>query len=973
LPAVQQASRKKHARRASRAARHAVAAPGPAPRRAADPALTGLLLLFLFLSGAVALVYQSLWTRKLSLVMGSTTYAIGTVLAAFMAGLGGGAYLFGARSDRSTQPLRLYAWLELAIGAAGLVSPLLLAQGNGLYARAYLLFHEQPALLTFARFGIGFLFVAVPAALMGGTLPVAARYVVRAAGTVGHGVARLYAINTLGACAGVLLLPFVLLPALGIRATLVACGLVNLGIGAAAWRAARGAPPLASAGQAPAAVPRARGEEGAPRGLLAAFFLSGFVALALETVWNRFFGIYFGSSIYAYAVVLFVYLGGIVLGSALYARVARRGWDPEHVFALCLFLLVADLALTVPLMDRILYVHLAVFDAAGEGFATFQLASALAALLVILPPTLLFGISFPAVTAAASRGVARVGQDLGRVYLVNTAGTAAGALAGSFLLIPRLGVRGSLDALTALGVGALALALAGGAWRTRWGRGALATAAALAALPLVLPGWDLRLLHLSLGRDATLVLDLWRRGRLPETIAALKLREVRDGVDATVAVADTGMSLALYVNGKIDASDGDMFTQLTLGHVPLLVHPAARDVLVIGMGSGVTAAAVARYPVERIDLVEISPEVLDLGARHFSHLNRDVVRDPRLRVHLEDGRNFIAFDRRRAYDVIISEPSNPWMTGVSNLFTDEFFVAARARLRPGGVLSQWFHMYSMELEDIRVLVGTLRRHFAHVYGFAFLQGPGDMQLLASDDPLDFSRLVAAGRGHGPAAGDLSELEVESPVHVIAGLVLSPENVDRFVGGAPVNSDDRPRIELRAPRALFEDTSIRNQFALLHAAAGARLPVSQTAAGLEGALYEPTTFELSPPDGFAVTFSGYRMESADPPGWTGEPSRELFRTLVLEDGDGRRIDVLSGGSAVEPSELERLAALAAGAEVAAHGEGIVSGHPAAVFAAAARTVVAWSCEATDAAHAVALPTEEAPQAEAMLAGLRCRHP
>jgi spermidine synthase len=878
--------------------------------------------------------------------MGSTTYAIGTVLAAFMAGLGLGAWLLGARADRAAQPLRLYAVLELAIGVFGMASPFVLAQGGVLYERGYALLHDRPALLTLARFLIGFLFVAAPAALMGGTLPVMVRHLVRRSDAVGRDVARLYAVNTLGACAGALLLPFALLPAFGIRACLLAGGAVNAAIGVIAWVAAGWATPAA----APAAPAPERPAAGpAASRLLPAFFLSGFVALGLEAVWNRFFGIYFGSSIYAYAVILCVYLAGIAAGSAAFAPLARRGVDPARVFAVCLFLLVVDLAVTVPLMDRILYVHLVFLDALGGTFVNFQIATAAAAVLVILPPTLLFGASFPAVAAAAGGHVERVGSAVGRVYLVNTAGTVAGALAASFVLIPWLGVRRSLDLLIVVAVGAVLLA-------HRGGRAVPALAAALAALPLVLPGWDVRLMHLSLGRDATLVLHRWRDGKLPEDIAAMNVREVRDGVDATVSVAETPESLALYVNGKIDASNGDMFTQLTLGHLPVLVHPAPRDVLVIGMGSGVTVAAVARHPVASIDVVELAPEVMELAGRHFAELNRDVLHDPRLGVHVEDGRNFVAF-RRRQYDVIISEPSNPWMTGVANLFTDDFFRQARARLRPGGVLSQWFHTYNMRLEDIRVLLATIRHHFAHVYVFALMQVGSDLQIVASQEPLDFSRVVAATSGEGPAWDDLRSLDVTNADQLLIGLALSPENVDRFTAGAPLNSDDRPRIELQAPRALFEDTVIGNQRALFAVSDGARLPVAS----------EPSRVHATAPDGFRRVFGGFRTaysRSGD------EFTLELLRTLVYEGPDGGHLEVVSGGDTLTRAELDRLAAFAAHGAVAAYAEAVVHGHDALAYRAemGGQAVLAWGCSESKQLHAVAYPADADP--EAMVGGIVC---
>lgn len=566
------------------------------------------------LSGGVALVYQSLWIRHLALVLGSTTYAVGTVLAAFMAGLGVGAWALGRRADTSPAPLRLYAALELAIGAAGLASPFVLAQGNAAYAICYAWLHGSPGLLTLGRFLIGFAFVTVPAFLMGGALPVATRYVVRSSAQVGREIGLLYALNTAGAAAGVLLLPFVLLPWLGMRATLLASGATNVAIALVAWAAARRE---ATAAPVPAPV-RRDANAPAPRvaGVLAAFFLSGFVAIALEVVWNRFFAMYVGSSIYSYAVILFLYLLGITIGGLLFTVLDRRGADPTRVFVAALALLVADLALTIPLMDRVLYLQLATLAAVGVGFWPFRLASVAAAGLVVFPPTILFGISFPAIAKRISPTAERVGARLGLAYLVNTAGTTAGALAASFVLLPHLGLRASLELLAGLAALAAALAAGRAAWASPGRLAAAAAIGALALLPVLVPAWDARLMHTAISKEADPLVAAWREHRLARELETMTMLEVRDGVDATASVVEYGAGArTLFVNGKPDASNTvDMLTQAMIGHLPLLVHPAARHVLVIGMGSGVTVGAVARHPVESIEVVEISPEVLDLGA-----------------------------------------------------------------------------------------------------------------------------------------------------------------------------------------------------------------------------------------------------------------------------------------------------------------------------------------------------------------------
>lgn len=928
---------------------------------AETPAL-GRLRLFIALSGVAGLVYQSLWVRQLSLVLGSTTHATGTVLAAFMGGLGVGALALGRRADRSPAPLRLYAQLELAIGLFGLLSIPALAQSGALYAVSYEALHDRPAVLTLARFAIGFAFVAAPAFLMGGTLPVAIRYVVRRPEQVGRGIAELYVLNTLGAAVGALLLPFVLLPALGVRQTLVLTGTTNVAIALAAWAAARregDVPPHAAV--ATAGPWRAD--------LLGAFFVSGFVALALEVVWNRFFTIYVGSSIYSYAIILSLYLVGIVLGGLVFTRLDRRGRDPAAIFHASLLLLLVDLAATVPFMDRTAYLQLAALDALGLGFASYQLATVLAACLVVLPPTVLFGVAFPAVAKALSPDATRVGAGLGLAYLVNTAGTTAGALAASFVLLPWLGLRGSLDALVVLAAAALALATARAASARRLLAVATVVVAALGASRLLAPAWDARLMHLSISKQPELALGIWRKGRIPQALADVNVLELRDGVDATVSVVESAHGArVLYMNGKADAGDReDMTTQTVLGHLPLLVRPDARRALVIGMGSGVTAAAVARHPVEWIDLLEISPEVLELGGRWFERVNRDVVRDPRVHVRVEDGRNFAAFHPAEPYDVIVSQPSNPWMTGVANLFTDEFFAQVRRRLRPGGVLAQWFQSYNMRTDDVRVLVGTLRRRFPHVYVFAFNPAHlrGDMIALASAEPLDFTNALTTLAGDEAVGVELRALGI-GPTEMLQGFVLSSENVDAFVGGAAVNSDDRPLIELRAPRAIFDDTVAGNLEALHRASRGARLPAT-------GAEAFADAFGVRAPPGFHRTGSAYRNALAPAASPGARPLRELLMEVDFEDGGRGRLAVVGVRGRVERAAFARLAADAAGRTLAEDGEAIVAGHAAVTYAAGDGTrAAAWTCGPSGTSFAAALAPAEhggTPAAD-VLRGVAC---
>jgi spermidine synthase len=899
-----------------------------APLREAAPFDGGLQVLVL-VSGAAALVYQSVWIRQLSLILGSTTYAVGTVLAAFMAGLGVGAFCVGRRADRTPRPLALYAALELGIGLVGLVSPLALGQGNELYASFYRRWHDAPALLTMARFAIGFAFVFVPAFLMGGTLPAATRHLVLGGRSVGPAVGRLYAVNTFGAACGALLLPYALLPALGVRRTLLATAATNLTLAAAALSGARDAPTPSPAVPANAAVVGPRRPA-----LLVAFFVSGFVALALEVLWNRFFSMFIGSSIYSYAIVLTLYLVGIFAGGLVCERLMTAGHAAERIVVAALGTVLVALAVGIPMLDRVLYPQVAVLDTLGLGFWSFQIAALAALALVVLPPTIGFGASFPAVAAALARGAGDAGRTIGLVYLVNTAGTTLGSVIASFVLVPFLGLRGSFGVLTALV--AVAVLLAASPARRRH-IGFVLAVAGLAVVPAVAPAWNLRRLNSTINNDARTIIAAWQAGTLDESLAQMEVLDLRDGVDATVSVTRyVDGELGLLVNGKGDASDGvDMFTQVLLGHLPLAVRPDAREVLVVGMGSGVTVGAVLRHPVAHVDLVEIAPEVLELGGRHFRHVNHGALEDARVTVHVEDGRNFIAFTDDRTWDVIVSEPSNPWMTGVANLFTTEFFASARKRLRPGGILAQWFHHYGMALDDVRALLATVRVHFPYVYVFAFhhtLDVTGDMVLLASEAPIDFGPALEALAG-GVVADDLRPFGIDGPASLPLGFVLGPGSLEPFVADTAINSDDHPRIELNAPRNLLSDTAFDNIEALMVASNGAILPTTQ---GVEAA--RPTG---EPTEARAVA-SGLRLLVDDTRAPTGFRQREVI-TQVTYEAEGRTLRVLSADGVRDAAGLEKLAGRLAGGSITRTGGSTVGGHAAERYRAAdGSDVVVWGC-------------------------------
>lgn len=779
------------------------------PRAGRSGPLERAILLVVFtLSGAAGLIYEVLWTRRLTHIFGSTTLAVSTVLAAFMGGFALGSYLLGAWADRNRRKaLRAYGLLEIAIGVLGLAVPLLLRAVEAAYLGLSPALERAPMLFFVAQFLLVGLVLILPCVLMGGTLPILARWLVGREDEIGGRVGTLYAANTFGAAAGTAAATYVLLPSAGVReGELVAVG-INLVAGLIALALSRGKRSALPPALAPeiAAIPAETPPASAAgtTGLLAAIGLSGFACMVDEVVWARMVSLVFGSTVYAFGLMLLLFLTGIAIGSAIFARMRRA--DPVRVLGLALIGNTAAALLGIAAVPHLPTVYMRGFPAVRDSFLLQQAMQVLETAPVLLPMAILFGIAFPAAVAATSN-LPGMGRGIGRVMAWNTIGTVAGAFLGGFVLIPQLGLRASLTAAagaTAVG-GVLALRRLGS---RSWTRAGFAAAAAALAVALLLPAWPRNLLAQGAGFYAAIF------GTEQALLDAARDSEIlyyKDGIATTLSVDRQGPYRFYRSNGKTDASTapGDMANQLLLGHLPMLVHPAPRDVFVLGLGTGVSAAAIARYPVESIVIADIEAAARD-ATRQFAPENRDVLSDPRVRFLVADGRNAL-LARKNTYDVILSDPSDVWVAGVGNLFTQEFYSLARSRLRPGGVMVQWFHMHSLPPEDMKLIVATFRSVFPHT---AFWRpNRGDVVLLGTVEPTpwDYARLRQRVETVPGVSEDLLSMGFWHPLAIFSAFVLDGDDLSRMLADVQgLHSDNLPVIEYRTPRAGYIDTTTVN--------------------------------------------------------------------------------------------------------------------------------------------------------------------
>ncbi len=784
------------------------------------PAAGAIILFFFFCSGGLGLVYEVVWTRLLRHVMGNTVYSITTVLSAFMAGLALGGYLGGKLIDRRGDPLRVYAFLEGAVGIYCLFLPVLIAAAQPFYQVFYRQCGQQYYLFNFLRFVFSFLLLLPPAALMGATLPVLSKFFIHSAEKIGRTIGTLYALNTFGAVLGSFAAGFIFIPLLGVNRTIHSAALLNILICLGALLLSRRlplrkkVPPRqsrpASSGEAaiPAVLPGTPVLSRLfPATVLIAYALSGFAALVYEIAWTRALMLIIGSSVYAFCLMLTAFIFGLALGGIVFSRFLHRWKDLVLVFAVFELAIGFSALLAVPVFGRLPLFMTGLIMKFGGSFWTLQLVEFGLIFALLLVPTVMMGAAFPLANRLYARGTEKIGGSVGAVYAANTLGSILGSSAGGFLLLPWLGIRKTILAavLVNLGIGLLFLGISSSLSANRKRTFAAVAAVLAAALMSFLPGWDKAVMSSATYLYAPYFFQ--RASQMGSTmkkeIQETKILYHKEGISDTVTVTEDSQGLRSYrTNGKVDGSIGsDMLTQELLAHVPILLHPHPRSVLVIGLATGVTLGSAGRYPVERLDCVEISPSARE-PYRFFLDANYDVLSDPRARLIIADGRNYLSLSGE-TYDVITSEPSNPWIAGVADLFTQEFFEILRKRLNPGGVACVWLHAYSFQDRDFRSVVRTFHGVFDHTTVWESFSSL-DYLLLGSTEPFRINYENLRKRmADEKVASDLRRIDIGNPLEFCGCSIMGAEAIDQYAAGAPLHTDDNALLEFSAPRSLLK--------------------------------------------------------------------------------------------------------------------------------------------------------------------------
>jgi spermidine synthase len=789
-----------------------------------------LITALFFLSGAAGLVYQVLWMRHLGLFLGSDMYGVSIILGTFMGGLALGSLVGGFLGERTRRPLLFYGLAEIGIGSFALVFATLLRVFEPVLGAMYPDDVSEPSLpYHLLRIALASGSLLVPTTLMGATLPLILRHFVRTRSVVGELAAFFYAANTLGALVGTLVAGFVLLPYLGmtrstalVAALNLAIGFTCIVIGARSPLPAQSAPqPGEDTREDPLPEMDARQRRRIARAALLALGFSGFGSFALEVVWTRILLISFSATVYSFASMLACFLAGIFLGSMLVRRVVDEHEDPLQLFAhleLGTGLSVAALCLLINAVpgffSGLLRVTAALLPEGSD--AALIVATLVASFLLLVAPTTLLGATFSVALRTYTMNVSKIASRTGNLYFSNTFGAILGSIVGGLILVPALGTRLTLAAIAVLfsAIGVYLFVSSPGARRPGAKRipalfaGATVAGAAIAvALPYRVT--------LNFNQNAGAETQLVYHGEGIQNI--IDVVRSRSGVTS------------LIIGGNVEADDGDTQKShfVLKGHLPLLFLEPPIDVLVVGLGMGITLNATARHEgVERIDVVELSPEILD-AQRELRQINDDIVNNPLVHIRIDDGRTYMRMNRNQ-YDMITADPIHPKVSRVGYLYTREYYESIRARLDEHGVVCQWMPLYQISPRRLRSAMKSFIEVFPHAT-FWYVKGHGLFVAKQDSAQIDFELLRRKLAEQPAVREDLASIGIESPEELIGLLLLGPDEIRAFVaadGGAPSNTDDYPYLEYFVPRDLFARPLANVQAILEHAVDPTRYMVNQ---------------------------------------------------------------------------------------------------------------------------------------------------
>ena len=788
--------------------------------------LSGWLLLCFTCSGMSGLIYEVSWVRLLELVFGSTTYAVATVLAVFMGGLALGSYAMGRtiRRFENYHPLGLYAGIEILIALAALAIPYLIQSFAPIQHSLLKIVGDSFVATTVLRFAMSGVVLLIPTFLMGATLPLVSELVARDPRFGRRSIGWLYSANTLGAVFGCALAGLVLFPVLGLTKTQWVAMCLNLLAAYGAWKLSRwsseelvvndGADQDDLVGTRLIYNTDTEPTLDDARSMVGIYAISGLVSMLYEVAWTRVLVLVLGSSVYAYTIMLMTFLLGIALGAWAGNRFVRNRCFIFHAAALAQIGIMLTTYLGVHLVEDLPWFYLQAYEFLPASSNALMATQFLFAFALMILPTIGLGAMFPITMLGLPAKEESAAGMVGWAYASNTLGAIGGSVLGGFFLVPWLGTQKTL--LIGVGINAALAAWAishikRGALRRMRKPVAVGLLLTGAAVLVITPVWDPAIMSCGIFRYARKFVGSDHeqfRDRVHE--ATGEVLSFDEGLTCAVTVTRGRDLIRLSVNGKPDASvpsdlpnpfpapgattsDGDLGTQVLLGQIPLLLAPQRDDVLVIGFGSGVTVGSVLTHAVKKVDVVELESAVIR-GSRFFEHFNRKPLQDPRTHLIVNDARNHLLVTENQ-YDVIISEPSNPWIPGAANLFTREFFELGKTRLRSDGTFCLWLQMYEIQSDHFEMLLRTFASVFPEVH--LFRQGLDAILVgTTASRPIDVARMKS--RWTGGVQEVLQSIHRTHPEDLLAHYWVGGQELRDQLQGTAFNTDDNRRIEFAAP-------------------------------------------------------------------------------------------------------------------------------------------------------------------------------
>lgn len=771
------------------------------------------------LSGIAALIYQVTWFKYLSYFLGNGTYAQAIVLATFMGGLALGAWIFGKKSDRSKNPFKLFAWLEITIAIYcffyepifNLIKEVFI---HVVSANEWASDSTKTLLLSFLASASALI---IPTTLMGGTLPVLVKCLSQKVKDIGKNVALLYFINSLGAVIGSMIAGFYLIVTFGLQIATYFGAALDLIVGLVFLIFTTVPSPLKetkiNTSVQSESKPIFSIDRKKKNTVLLVAGLSGLAAMMYEVVWLRLLIPVLSSTTYSFTIILTVFITGITIGSLLIYYLFRFLKKPMLFLGICQFMIVVSVMISITFYDKIPYYiwqDVGPAESTDQAYLGYLATQCYYVFLLLIVPTIFMGMSLPLAAKLLASNIKKSGEEVGAVFGINTIGTVVGSLVAGLVLIPLIGLRHTLEC--AIGINVLCTFFIFQQVKEIKLFGKLTTVGIIVLLctfyfsQIKEEQWARGIMTSQIARQIN-------QKKAPKSYAEFiegtkkdnsKIVYYNEGVAGTIVVCQTDKSTALYTNGKSDANSvGDLRTQSALGHVPLILHPQPDSVFVIGFGAGHTIGSVMVHEkVKFAEVAEISPEVIE-ASNFFTHVNQQPLENPNLHLIKNDGVAALRVAPHQ-YDVIISQPSNPWSAGVGNLFTKEFFSDCKKKLRPGGYVAQWFGLYEMSEQNLKLILRTALSEFEHIEIWAL--GPNDILLLCSETPFNFD-IDALEKNYAEVQDVLAveNIGIHSfPIFLSQQFLSNTNALKTYVGNGPLNTENQPLLEFWGPRSYFKD-------------------------------------------------------------------------------------------------------------------------------------------------------------------------